>query len=100
MHIKVGTRGSKLALAQTNYVVDRLKAAYPENEYEIVVITTKGDIDLTKPLESLPHFALSLLVARYFQSSSLDCGVRLALRQSSLIYMAQQRVQECVAIIQ
>ncbi len=53
MHIKVGTRGSKLALAQTNYVVDRLKAAYPENEYEIVVITTKGDIDLTKPLDAI-----------------------------------------------
>ena len=34
MKIKIGTRGSKLALAQTNYVVDRLKAAYPENEYD------------------------------------------------------------------
>lgn len=53
MKIKIGTRGSKLALAQTNYVVDRLKAAYPENEYEIVVIKTKGDIDLTKPLDAI-----------------------------------------------
>lgn len=32
MKIRVGTRGSKLALAQTNYVVDRLKAAFPEKE--------------------------------------------------------------------
>jgi hydroxymethylbilane synthase/uroporphyrinogen III methyltransferase/synthase len=53
MKIKVGTRGSKLALAQTNYVVDRLKAAYPENEYEIEIITTKGDIDLTRPLDAI-----------------------------------------------
>ena len=53
MKIKIGTRGSKLALAQTNYVVDRLKKAYPENEYEIVVIKTRGDIDLTKPLDAI-----------------------------------------------
>ena len=53
MKIRVGTRGSKLALAQTNYVVDRLKAAFPENEYEIEVITTKGDIDLSKPLDAI-----------------------------------------------
>lgn len=53
MKIKVGTRGSKLALAQTNYVIDRLKAAFPENEYEIEIITTKGDIDLTRPLDAI-----------------------------------------------
>lgn len=44
MHIKVGTRGSKLALAQTNYVVDALKKAAPETEADICVIKTKGDI--------------------------------------------------------
>jgi len=44
VHIKVGTRGSKLALAQTNYVVDALKKAAPETEADICVIKTKGDI--------------------------------------------------------
>lgn len=53
MKIRVGTRGSKLALAQTNYVLDRLKAAFPENEYEIEVITTKGDVDLSRPLDAI-----------------------------------------------
>ncbi|HDQ04014.1 MAG TPA: hydroxymethylbilane synthase [Deltaproteobacteria bacterium] len=42
--MKVGTRGSKLALAQTNYVVDALKKAAPETEADICVIKTKGDI--------------------------------------------------------
>lgn len=53
MHIKVGTRGSKLALAQTNYVIERLKKAVPENEYEIEIIKTKGDLDLSRPLDAI-----------------------------------------------
>ena len=42
MRYYVGTRGSKLALVQTNYVIDRLKEAYPEDEFESVVIKTTG----------------------------------------------------------
>jgi hydroxymethylbilane synthase len=44
MNIKIGTRGSKLALAQTNAVVDRLKKAAPEIAAEVCVIKTSGDI--------------------------------------------------------
>ena len=44
MHIKVGTRGSKPALAQTNSVIEALKKVAPEIEAEICVIRTSGDI--------------------------------------------------------
>jgi hydroxymethylbilane synthase len=44
VHIKVGTRGSKLALAQTNSVIEALKKVAPEIEVEICVIRTSGDI--------------------------------------------------------
>ncbi len=44
MKIKVGTRGSKLALAQTNSAVAALKKAVQEIEAEICVIRTSGDI--------------------------------------------------------
>jgi len=44
VHIKVGTRGSKLAKVQANSVVDALKKAAPEIEAEICVIKTSGDI--------------------------------------------------------
>ncbi|MEE9910264.1 MAG: hydroxymethylbilane synthase [Deltaproteobacteria bacterium] len=44
MNIKIGTRGSKLALAQTHFVVQRLKKVAPEIEAEVVVIKTSGDI--------------------------------------------------------
>lgn len=43
MHIKIGTRGSKLALTQTTHVCEALKKAYPEHTFEIVIISTKGD---------------------------------------------------------
>jgi hydroxymethylbilane synthase/uroporphyrinogen III methyltransferase/synthase len=41
--IKVGTRGSKLALAQTDLVIEKLKKAYPDASFEAVVIQTTGD---------------------------------------------------------
>jgi len=44
MNIKIGTRGSKLALAQTNSVVESLKKVAPELTAEICVIKTSGDI--------------------------------------------------------
>jgi hydroxymethylbilane synthase len=44
MNIKIGTRGSKLALAQANAVLESLQKAAPEITAEICVIKTKGDI--------------------------------------------------------
>lgn len=44
MNIKIGTRGSKLALAQTNSVVESMKKVAPEIAAEICVIKTSGDI--------------------------------------------------------
>lgn len=41
--IIVGTRGSKLALTQTNWVVDQLKEAQPDYEFETKIIRTSGD---------------------------------------------------------
>ncbi|NDC38353.1 MAG: hydroxymethylbilane synthase [Proteobacteria bacterium] len=41
--IRIGTRGSKLALAQTQLVVSALKAVEPTSEIEVVQISTLGD---------------------------------------------------------
>lgn len=53
MRYYVGTRGSKLALVQTNYVIDRLKEAYPEDEFESVIIKTTGDIQADRQLDKI-----------------------------------------------
>ncbi len=42
-HLVIGTRGSKLALAQTDLVADALRQAHPELQIDIEVISTKGD---------------------------------------------------------
>lgn len=44
MKIIVGTRGSKLAVTQTNWVLDKLKEKNPSVEFEVKIIKTKGDL--------------------------------------------------------
>ncbi|GHF53118.1 hydroxymethylbilane synthase [Deinococcus metalli] len=41
--VTVGTRGSTLALAQTHWVVARLKEEWPDTDFRIQTISTKGD---------------------------------------------------------
>ena len=45
MTFLVGTRGSKLSLAQTNWVISELQKKNDGSEFEIRTITTKGDTD-------------------------------------------------------
>lgn len=49
MKYVVGARGSRLSVAQTNWVISELKKVNPDSEYEIKTITTKGDTD-SRPL--------------------------------------------------
>ena len=41
--VRIGTRGSRLALWQANHVAERLRCCFPGHDFEIVVIKTKGD---------------------------------------------------------
>lgn len=49
----IGTRGSKLALVQADYVRMKLARTYPEHEFEILAIRTTGDRILDQPLHKL-----------------------------------------------
>ena len=53
MKYRIGTRGSRLALAQTELVKRRLEQSYPEHEFEIQVIQTKGDRIQNVPLDQI-----------------------------------------------
>lgn len=50
MKVLIGTRGSKLALAQAEYVRDILRDSCPGHSFEIKTITTKGDRIIDRPL--------------------------------------------------
>ena len=49
----MGTRGSRLSLAQTDLVIERLRRNHPEFTFETTVISTKGDVDKHTPLYRL-----------------------------------------------
>jgi len=50
LKIRIGTRKSKLALWQANYIASQLKKHYPDIQVELVKIVTKGDKILDVPL--------------------------------------------------
>jgi hydroxymethylbilane synthase len=52
-NIKIGTRGSPLALRQSTWVREALSGHYPQLEFEIVVIKTTGDKVLDVPLAAI-----------------------------------------------
>lgn len=52
MVIRIGTRASKLARAQTTWVVDRISAHHPGIRVEVITITTQGDRIIDRPLSS------------------------------------------------
>lgn len=50
--IRIGTRGSKLALWQANSVIGLLRGKFPGREFQKVIISTTGDREATPPLYS------------------------------------------------
>ncbi|MEG0508404.1 MAG: hydroxymethylbilane synthase [Eubacterium sp.] len=53
MKIVVGSRGSKLAVVQTNQLLDELRKANPEVDFELKIIKTKGDKIQNKALDKI-----------------------------------------------
>ena len=53
IRLRIGTRKSAMALAQTEEIARRLTAVAPDIDVEIVKFETTGDIDQTGKL--LPH---------------------------------------------
>lgn len=51
--IRIGTRGSKLALYQAYRVKEELEAKFSDQEFEIIIIKTKGDKILDVPLSKI-----------------------------------------------
>ncbi len=51
--IKIGTRGSALALIQTEMVINEIKKAFPDIKTETVILKTTGDKITDKPLYAI-----------------------------------------------
>lgn len=53
MILKIGTRGSRLAIAQSEWVKGKIEERYPDAHVELIRIKTKGDKILDSPLSRI-----------------------------------------------
>ncbi|XP_067939330.1 porphobilinogen deaminase-like [Watersipora subatra] len=56
--VRVGSRKSQLALVQTHTVVDMLQEHYPDVEFKVITMSTKGDQILDQPLSKIGEKSL------------------------------------------
>ncbi len=76
MKIRVGTRGSQLALTQTKLVIQEIRKHYPETEFEIVKIKTTGDTLYDKNLALIGGKGLFLKeIEEQLLASNIDLAV-------------------------
>jgi hydroxymethylbilane synthase len=71
----IGTRGSKLALRQTDLVIGQLRSAYPDFEFLTKTIRTTGDTIWDKPLQSIGEKGLFV---KEIEDELLSGGIDLA----------------------
>lgn len=74
MEYKIGTRGSRLALIQAEYVCNRLREAYPGEHFSIEIIQTRGDICKEKPLDQIGSAGV---FAREIEQALLDGRIQI-----------------------
>lgn len=77
--IKIGTRGSKLAIIQTDMVIEALKNKHPEYNYEKVILTTKGDRQTDRPITS---FGGKAVFVEEFENAILDGTIHMAVHSA------------------
>ena len=80
MKIRIGTRGSKLALVQTGMVEAALKAAHPGLEVEVQIIQTSGDWQPEQGETRLSEVQggkglFAREIERAILANEVDCGV-------------------------
>ncbi len=74
--VRIGTRGSQLALYQTNLVADYLRKSNSRIELEIVKIKTAGDKILDSPLSKIGDKGLfTREIEKAILDNELDCAV-------------------------
>ena len=73
--IKVGTRGSDLALRQTEEVLDALRPIHPDLDFQVVTVRTQGDANPDKPLAGMGLGIFVKEIERLLIGGDLDMAV-------------------------
>lgn len=73
--IRAGTRGSRLALIQTELTLDALRTAHPDLSFEVVTVTTQGDANRTAPLAGMGLGVFVTEIERLLETGAIDLAV-------------------------
>ncbi|MBA7504224.1 Porphobilinogen deaminase [subsurface metagenome] len=74
-HIIIGSRGSRLAEIQARWVLTTLANIYPDVEFSLTRIATRGDQQKTVPLDRIPGYGVFV---KELQEALLDGRIDLA----------------------
>lgn len=78
--ILIGTRGSPLALAQSGLIRDQLAQAWPEQTFELVIISTTGDQMQTSAFK--PAESTKAIFTKEIEEALLDEQIDLAIHSA------------------
>jgi hydroxymethylbilane synthase len=92
--IRIGTRGSKLSLVQTELLIGRLRETYPLVKAEIEIIKTLGDEDRRTPLFS---FNQKGVFEREIDQAVLDGRIDFAVHSLKDIPVLDDKTGLCLA---
>ena len=73
--VRVGTRGSRLALIQTELTLARLRPAHSDVDFEVVTVTTQGDANQTAPLAGMGLGVFVKEIERRLEIGEIDMAV-------------------------
>ena len=73
--VRVGTRGSRLALIQTELTLAALRPAHPDVAFEVVTVTTQGDANQTAPLAGMGLGVFVKEIERRLETGEIDMAV-------------------------
>ena len=73
--IRVGSRGSPLALIQDDEALSQIKAHHPDLEFEVVIVRTSGDANQTSPLAGMGLGVFVSQIEERLLSGDLDMAI-------------------------
>ncbi len=73
--VRVGARGSRLSLIQTDLALTALRTVRPDLAFEIVTVTTQGDANRSAPLAGLGLGVFVKEIERRLETGDIDMAV-------------------------
>ena len=73
--VRVGTRGSRLALIQTELTLAALRPVHPDVAFEVVTVTTQGDANQAAPLAGMGLGVFVKEIERRLETGEIDMAV-------------------------